>query len=374
MEVRGAKNPREVDEAYELVAKIFGPNYFEAKEVKAEVRALEPLQNLADAVLVVDGEDVVGFVRLLDRQFYSPAGLVKAGGITSVCIHPDLRGQGWGRRVMEAALQRSWQRGDAFSILFARRAVDGWYPKLGYVGIGCHLELRLERPFGIDSLLSSFAGTTQIGAIEAYRDIYTAAYADSYQGLILSFYRDAEWWQNLKQRLARRINPEDFINVLVRDKPIGYFILKQGRVIEAASPGQHRADFITGLTQFFTIFDSEKLTLALPSGHWCIEFLRRMNHTLSVRYSWDGGHMIRILNKSVFKDIVLGSVGSESYQIVDELFEYYNISEHESARRLLLTIIGVLTPAQGKQASKNPVVLGTSLLPMLPTWSIVDEL
>jgi len=102
--------------------------------------------------------------------------------------------------------------------------------------------------------------------------------------------------------------------------------------------------------------------------------LRGMNHTLSVRYSWDGGHMTRILNKGVFKEIVMRSVGNESREAVDRLFEQYSVSEHESARLLFLSIVGASPAIQGGQKKGNPAVLGASLLPMLPTWSIVDEL
>lgn len=373
-EVRGARNLREVDEAYELASKVFGPNYFEAREIKAHTRALEPLRSLEDAVVVVSGEEIVGFVRIVDRQFYSPAGILKAGGITSVCIHPEWRGQGWGIRVTEAALQRSEQRGDAFSILFARRAVDGWYPKFGYVGIGCHLEMRIEKPFVGGALLPSFTGSTQGGIVESYLDTYADAYTDSYQDLFLSFCRDKDWWQNLEQRLARRVDPKDFINVMVGGSPIGYFMLKEGRVIEAASLRQHRADFVAGLVEFCIASNSERLILALPSSHWCVELLRGMNHTLSVRYSWDGGHMVRILNKGVFKEIVMRSVGREFREAIDRLFKQYSVSEHESARRLLLALVGAWATTGNADASADLVGIGTDLLPMLPAWSIIDEL
>jgi len=36
-----------------------------------------------------------------------------------------------------------------------------------------------------------------------------------------------------------------------------------------------------------------------------------MSHTLVVRYSWEGGHMIRILDKDVFKEMVISGLGRE---------------------------------------------------------------
>ena len=373
MEVRGAKNLREVDEAYELAARVFGPNYFGAEEAKAHVRALEPLRNLEDAVVAVNGEEVVGFVRILDRQYYSPVGVVQAGGITSVCVHPALRGRGWGLKVMEGAIRRSQHRGDAFSILFARRAVDGWYPRLGYVGIGCHVEMQVEAPPGIWGS-SDFNGSIQTGIIDSYVNTYAEAYADSYMDMILSVCRDNEWWQNLEARLAQRVDAKDFVNVMLGGRPIGYFMLRDGKVIEAASLRQHRAALLAGLGQHCTSSHNERLVLALPSGHGCVEALRSMNHALSIRYSWDGGHMVRILDKDTFKKMVMQYTGNGTCESLETLFEQYDMSDHECARQLLLAIAGASQAVRCSQDVGNPAVPGAALLPMLPTWSIVDEL
>jgi predicted N-acetyltransferase YhbS len=373
MEIRGAKNLKEVDEAYELVAKIFGPNYFEAREAKNHVRALEPLRDLEDGIVVVRGEEVVGFVRILDREFYSPAGVLKGGGISSVCIHPELRGQGWGVRVMDVAIERCRKRGDAFSVLFGRRAVDGWYPRFGYVGIGCHLEMRMEDSY-TDSTFTSFSGNIQSGIFEFHSDLYAQAYDASYGDLLLSFCRGKEWWQKLEQRLARRVNAKDFITVMDGSDPIGYFILKEGRVIEAASLPDQQTNLLSGLLKFCIENNEGKVILALPSRHWCVHILRSLNHTLSVRYSWDGGHMIRILDKDSLQTMVLSSSKAQSHEAVNRLFDQHDVSQHQNARQLLLTIVGALPEVSRKVKNADPAILADSLLPMLPTWSIIDEL
>jgi predicted acetyltransferase len=373
MEVRGAKHLREVDEAYELAARIFGANYFEAKATFARQRTLEPLNSLEDAVLVVSGEKVVGFVRILNRQFYSPAGIVKAGGITTVCTHPELRGQGWGLRVMEKALQRSRERGDAFSILFARRVLDGWYPRIGYVGIGCHLEMQVDKPI-VAGTIVSFTGSIQLGLVKSYVNTYAEAYTDSYQDLFLSFRRTEDWWQTVEQRLAHRVGTKDFINVTIGDDPIGYFILRGGKVIEAASLRQYRRDFLAGLFEFCMATQKENLVLALPSGHWCVELLKRMNHTLSIRYSWEGGHMVRILEKDVFKKMIKHVATPESFESIEGLFDKYDVSDHKCAQELALKVCGALPGNIGDQYARGAAIFSRNLLPMLPTWSIVDEL
>lgn len=373
LDVRAAKTKREVDLAYELVSKVFGPNYFEAREVKRHLRELENLRALEDAIVALKGNAIVGFLRILNRQYYSPVGLLNAGGITSVCVHPEFRGQGLGGKLMESALQRSRQRGDDFSILFARRVLDGWYPKFGYVGIGCHLEMQVEKSH-IASKHLSFGGSFRKGIDVSYIDTYADAYADTYQDLFLGVYRDEDWWQALEKRLWRKVELEDLISVLMDGKPIGYFMIKEGSVIEAASLGKHRADFIDALIQFYVAKHDDRFVLAVPSKHWCIEYFKCMNHSLTIRYSWDGGHMIRIIDESVFKEIVKQNTARDFHSEVEKLFEQYKVSEHESAKWLLATIVGAFASVSGKYVGGNQDGFWGGLLPMLPTWSIIDEL
>jgi len=371
--IRKPRNAAEIDQAYELVARIFGHDYTESRETQVRIRTLESPENLEDAVVVARDGEIVGFARILDRQLSSPIGCVKAGGITSVCVHPDYRGSGLGIGLVEAALGRSRHRGDVLSILFARRAVDGWYPRTGYVGIGCHHEMRIDRLSLRNMSLPSFAGRIERGIVESYSSTYAAAYADSYHGLFLSFCRDERWWQSLGLRLEGRVEINDVVNVVTQQGPIGYFILKDGRIIEAASPRQHRGDLIAGIVQHGLSGDGEGLVLALPLSHWCITFFRGMNHTQSIRHSWDGGHMVRILKKGMFRAIVKGSMRHEFHSSIDRLFEQYDVSDNEDAKHLLLGIVGASPTSWVGRKKGEAAISGSALLQVLPSWSIVDE-
>ena len=362
-----------MDGAYDLAAKIFGPNYYEASAAFAQTRVLEPLQSLEDAVVAVRGQEVVGFVRILDRQMYSPAGMVKVEGITTVCIHPELRGSGWGLSIMEAALQRSRVRGDALSILFARWAADGWYAKLGYVGIGCHPEMRTEASSAAQAF-DSFNGTFKTGIVTSYLDTYAKSYEDSYSGLFLSFHRSDDWWRNLEQRLAHRVDWGKLVNVIVGGNPIGYFMLSAGRVIEAGSLHAFREEFLSALVSFFAGRSGDGPVLALPCGHWCVNSLRRANHTMSVRFSWDGGHMVRIINKDVFREMAIQSVDFNRRRLVDHTFGRYDVSIHAEARHLMLAMCGAIPINEGSTSEPEYTGSDPALIPMLPTWSVVDGL
>ena len=228
IEIRAAESDREVDAAYELAARVFGPDYFTARDMKTRIRLLEPVRRFSDVIVAASGGEVVGFVRIVDRAVRLGGKTLTVGGITSVCLRPDFRGQGYGRAIMEEALEASKGRGDALSIAFARRAVDGFYPRLGYLGLGCHPELVAAIAPGAFPL----AREVRIEpGLEAGRlDLYAAAYVDSYDRLALSFDRDGDWWTKVELRLASRIAQNGFVTVLVGARPAGYFVSHGGQI------------------------------------------------------------------------------------------------------------------------------------------------
>lgn len=358
IEIRGARDEREVDEAYELASRVFGPDYFTSREVNLRNRRLEPLAALRDAVLALSGGEVVGLVRIVDREAWLGGASLKVGGITAVCIRPDFQGQGSGRAIMEAALERSRQRGDALSIAFARRAVDGFYPRLGYVGLGCHPEMLVTLGRGADA--SGGAGALKPGFDAQLLDTYAEAYRDSYRDLVLSFRRDAAWWAQLSLRLSRRVDREGFVSVEEGGRPVGYLIAHDGRVIEAASLLGSRRAVRAGILAFAAARGGD-LTLALPLGHWAVHALRSMNHTLKVRYAWDGGHVVRVLDRAAFCAALAGLLGAAERQLLLELARL-DVDHHDEAHALLMRLVGAWA-APGR----------VPVLPALPTWTLLDE-
>lgn len=354
IEIRGARDEREVDEAYELASRVFGPDYFTAREIKLRSRRLEPLTDLRDAIVALSDGEVVGLVRIVDREAWLGGATLKVGGITAVGIRPDFQGQGYGRAIMEAALERSRQRGDALSIAFARRAVDGFYPKLGYVGLGCHPEMLVTRQAGSEDGRGVVA--LKPGLDEGPLEVCAAAYQDSYRGLVMSFRRDAAWWAKLPLRLSSRVRPDGFVTVWDEARSVGYLIVHDGRVIEAASLSGSRQTVATGILTFPSVRGKE-LTLALPLGHWAMQAFRTMDHTLKVRCSWDGGHVVRVLDRAAFLTGLAGLLGGGDIarKIVSEL-ERYDVTSHAGARALLMRLVD-----------------SGALLLTLPTWSLLDE-
>jgi GNAT superfamily N-acetyltransferase len=338
----------EVDAAYELAARVFGPDYFTSRAHKVRLRDVDPVRRPDEAVVVVRDGEVVGFVRLVERAVWLGEATLAVGGITSVCVHPDVQGLGYGRLVMEEAVALSRRRGDVLSIAFARRAVDGFYPRLGYLGLGCHPDLTLGAvPSGLASAESA------AGFDAASIPTYAAAYRASYRPLPLAFARDDGWWPCFSRRLEGRLSVDGFVNVAADGERVGYFVTDGARIVEAAAL-RDREDAVLGAIVRHA--GGRPVVLALPPAHWAMHALQRVNHTLKIRYAWDGGHVVRPLAAAPLGD-ALRRLGAD--QGVSGDFTPGDLLDHEAARALLDRVAGL----DGAPA----------LLPSLPAWSMVDE-
>lgn len=372
VDIRSAQNELEVDAAYDMASKVFGPNYFAARQNHVRMQQLERLRDLRDVIVAVHQSNIVGLVRIVDREIWLGEATLKVGGVTSVCVHPDVQGQGYGRAIMEEALARLRQRADVLSIAFARRAVDGFYPKLGYVGLGCHPELRA----GLGRSQTSEHKTLHLsaGLDEQWLSRYASAYEASYRAVFLSFRRGDEWWRSLSLRLSPLSSRGSFIAVSEGNAPIGYLILHEGRVIETACLAGFEEVVVEAMLAVATQ-QGDELVLALPLSHWAMQWFQSRNHTLKVRYSWDGGHMVRVLDGVSFGKAltgVLDSVQRQPETIANEL-QRCDVRRHEEAHALLLRLAGAAQTSPCDRRSGQGWQPTRPSRSWLPTWSLLDE-
>ena len=347
VQYRPAESDREVRAGYDLAARVFGPNYVESKAHKDRLLALEPPIDVRDVVVGCDGGEVVAIVRIVNRAIRLGASTLKAGGITAVAVDPGRRGQGIGRAVMEAAIARSRQRGDTLSIAFARRAVDGFYWRLGYVGVGCHPRITVRVGAVPQSGSVSIEDGLSAAAVQMCRGFYAASYGE----LPLSFVRDDTAWALIAQRLSW---PPAARLVMVKDSgnPAGYYIVSEGIVIEAAGDP---APLKAALLQYEATPGGELVLNLLPE-HPVARLFRGQNHTTSVRYAWDGGHVVRVLDAQAFAQ----GLHEHARQWSPPEWRRLDLEDHADARRMLCDAAGITVGTPG------------SLSP-LPAWTRVDE-
>jgi predicted N-acetyltransferase YhbS len=97
------------------------------------------LGGLADMVLARRGHKLVGFARLFELQVHAWRETWKVGGIASVAVAPEHRGEGVASELLGHLHERSRTRGHLGTLLYAFR--DAFYVRAGYVQLAPFLTL-----------------------------------------------------------------------------------------------------------------------------------------------------------------------------------------------------------------------------------------
>ena len=143
-----ARNSLEVVAARELVVRTFGAIASKSIDDMHEYKEFlweEPDFPGQDHIIIMatNSGDVVGTIRLLPRKLYRNVDEFICAGITSVCIDKRYRGNGYSYEIMNATLEQARILGYEIVALFARRALDHYYPKFGRWGLSSYNRLTI---------------------------------------------------------------------------------------------------------------------------------------------------------------------------------------------------------------------------------------
>jgi len=307
--VRLARDRSEVAAGYDLAARVFGPNYFEARDAKQVlVEHIEPLNGPGETVIACHEGAVIGFIRLVSRQMTCGSDVFGVTGITSVSVSPEHRGRHVGGALMRVAMAEGRRRGDDLSVLFARRAVDGWYPQFGFTGIGQHVEYRLA------TTLTATAAH-QPGLVEGVQPRslgrYAAAYRKTAGQLPGCFVRPTAWWARLERRLAARKSATFLTFIGTRRTVVGYALTEGEHVWELCVTGDARMEAaLAAVLAHQHQRGHSQCALHVHPRHPATRHLFARNHTLSIRRAWDGGHMAAPLHRAAARRLAQVGLGA----------------------------------------------------------------
>lgn len=286
--VRIGDNNQLPDEIIDFLARIYGPNYYDAKRIQGLIIRSEPSTSPQNFVLARSiHNELIGIIRIVDRKIHLGSAILKCGGISSVSVHPDWRGQGIVREMMNVAHEAMVQRGMDISFLYARRVLDGYYTQFGYYGINRYLDLEI---------ISAIAGEEKLN-IAPFRQenmgTISVKYNDAYSGLPGSIVRDEKMWVFLISRIKETGGSIRLLECCVGEsgEMIGYLIISNDKLIEISVP-----------SVFFPYLPIliKKLGLKYISIHPCHPFFKYVRTNFSTiqheRFSLDGGYMGKILD------------------------------------------------------------------------------
>jgi predicted acetyltransferase len=374
IEVRTANNMREVKRAYDFSASIFGTDYRESLERKNHTLRHDKVNNLWEVIVAADKDKIIGTLRIVERKNFFLGRLLKTAGITNVCVAPLYRGKGLGRDIVNKSIEVIRENRYPLSIVVARRAVDGFYSKYGFVGTGVFCDQVIpgsEFTKVMHKNISNFRN----GYDEKLSERYLAMYRATYAGVPMSFYRSQDWWEDFNQKMKYKIKKDDFVNVINKGSLTGYFILHDKKIVEAACYSEKYADFCTAVMQFGRQHNFSEIIFSLSAMHPCLKHCcRNFNHTLSARKVFDGGHMIRIVDSAKVEGIIL--------QFIDKNCQEFSVSQRAMAKKKIAGIFKKHKPQKHDEAAdivmslsvkaRNPV-LEKVKNNILHTWGILDE-
>lgn len=279
------------DEVIEFLARIYGPNYFDARVFQGFTIENEPSTRPENFIFARSAQGkLVGMVRIVERVLSLGSSQLKVGAISSVAVLPDWRGKGVMSKLMNVSFDLMQSRGIELSILHGRRAVDGLYSRFGYYGIGRYLNLEV---LSCPNFFSNPAPTLTVAPFRKENlDMMMQLYQNVYHPLAGSSVRDAHIWNFLinKVKLLKGTEILEFREEHVDDF-CGYFIRMGDTLVEAVLPPRA----FPAIPELLKVQGIK--SAALHPRHPLFCFLRtHCNTSLKERFALDGGYMARIIN------------------------------------------------------------------------------
>lgn len=287
----------EMEEIIDFLSKIFGPNYHDASAIKEAIFDTEPSISPGNFILARSAKrELIGLVRIVERNIIIDREVIAAGFISSVGVKPEWRRQGIASNLIKKAIEVMISRGMDISLVYGRRAVDGFYSRFGYYGIGRYVDLEIISP----SPCSKFF----IGAIPFKKEnleICMKLYGETYGCLTGSVLREHAVWKFLLAKVEKNIGNFKLSMCLKDDKPIGYFVVSDNKLIEISLPSK----LFSSVQHLLHRLNIQLISIH-PRHPFYIYCRTSLNTIQKERFALDGGYMGRILNlESLLKKLGL---------------------------------------------------------------------
>lgn len=242
-----------------------------------------------DLFVAILGDEVVGMLRLLPRPFRNGSRIVHSGLVDAVVVKQQYRGLGISRLLIEECQRVARAIGYESLHLFARRAVDEFYTKFGFLGASSYPRVHILG--SLKSRRESRPAQTRhavIADIEFLSDCHAFAYQDSAGPYV----RDEHRWMAIINSDVQQIA---ILVLVVGRTRVGYVAVEQSEVVELG----FKPDFSSANLEF--VFDHGYSVLRIPPEHQLLRDLTQsssLDVQVSYRLCHYGGHMICLLGQS----------------------------------------------------------------------------
>ena len=227
------------------------------------------------------------------------------GGVADVCVLPEYRGRGVGKKMVNFAHQELRRRGNIFAALFTRRSMNNYYAQLGYMEMAASYQFKLLEDLRISSQVCDKVSLIE-GVNKRLSYQYALCYEKIYRHIPLSLKRPQSWWDFLPQRIRSwKSKKVRFFTIYHRHSFAGYLIAKDNVIIEASFADLRPRICLSAFQNYFKRYSIKEKKFTLSPVHFAISFLKLNDHTEQTTVSWNGGPTIRILNNVAFKKMLI---------------------------------------------------------------------
>ncbi len=288
------QSPPDLDQAYDLFARAFPPSYFEARSFFDFLRANEPPVPAGNHLLAWMADDTLaGAIRVVDRTCLIDQVEFSTAGLSFYAVAAEYQTSDCAPRLIEALFAFVQAGGYDLSMGVARKVMDGYWSRFGYIGFG-----------GFHTLTTSSKALRSVGAssgialelVEAGKHVDLASlHAATYSSLSGAFVRDPVYWRWWNSRLRRRRDLSLSV-FTAADEIVGYVAQHGATVIEMAARHERLANCLAAMGRS----TSRDVVFNLPPNHPAAVLLHRTNHSASSRRAWNGAFIAKVTDRDRF--------------------------------------------------------------------------
>jgi predicted GNAT family N-acyltransferase len=289
IEYRQLKSDKEIDDAIAIATEVFGVEEISKKLQWRKYPGFEK----DDVVGAFEGSKIIGLIRICP-QVISIAGVdYKSAGITSVCVLSEFRGGNLSVGLMNYTHQLCKTRGFRLTHLIARKAVDHYYTKFGYVGLSNYPKIRIKEVSG-----STDNSKLEFKKVTTFKQEFNQFYNNISHYLGSYFKRDESLFQYSFDRHVEL--GFMFKEIYFKTKCVGYFVHKGNCIYEVSfSHIDYGTNILSSLFEEFGDF-----TIETSIQHPLFKNIHELtiDYTYSIRSCLYGGHMVKSLDNEKWLD------------------------------------------------------------------------
>ncbi len=274
------------DKAIDLLAKSFpASNYYDLhKQIGFYFRETPRLKCL----LIKKSGKIVGVHCIVDRILNYYGVECDVAGLAYLAIDPQHQRSDVISLITEMKFEYISRCAD-LSLGFARKAMDNYWYRFGEIGVTnfCDITLMLDHvPSKIQTDLKS------VRAQKSDLAYLPLLYAKNYADLLGPLKRDDELWTSYIRK-AQRLKFK-FMVLYSTDRPIGYYILQENKILEVAYDVGFDDEVLNHLIQITRESAYDKIIFKMGRFHSMIHSVSNYSYSISKRYAWKGGHQAKI--------------------------------------------------------------------------------